>query len=237
MNRKVKRYDPINSDGTCGMCIEDADYGAYVEYEDFTALEAECDSLWSTYVALVDKLGIDTEKAKTADGKPSDVIVSYVDALRGEVERLTGELGTVKKVAYGNLDLLEENKQLRAQLARQQVPEGWRDAFMKMRNVAAGYSNYCEESASTRRLDREFESADELFCSISALAAPAPVQHPDDAAVDRFAKVMKAKLAKSRAKGRAGKIMGVGECCIGYKPISLDEVVERLKNKPNLEHH
>ena len=45
MNRKVKRYDPISSDGTCGMCIEDADYGAYVEYEDFAAIEAECDAL------------------------------------------------------------------------------------------------------------------------------------------------------------------------------------------------
>ena len=41
MNRKVKRYDPISSDGTCGMCIEDADYGAYVEYSDYAALEAE----------------------------------------------------------------------------------------------------------------------------------------------------------------------------------------------------
>ena len=88
MNRKVKRYDPINSDGTCGMCIEDADYGAYVEYEDYAAIETECNALWSTYVALVDKLGIDTEKAKTADGKPSDVIVSYVDALRAEVAEL-----------------------------------------------------------------------------------------------------------------------------------------------------
>lgn len=91
MNRKVKRYDPISSDGTCGMCIEDADFGAYVEYEDFAALEAECDSLWSTYVALVDKLDIDTEKAKTAYGKPSDVIVSYVDKLRAENDRLRAE--------------------------------------------------------------------------------------------------------------------------------------------------
>ena len=41
MNRKVKRYDPINSDGTCGMCVEDADYGAYVEFADYAALEAE----------------------------------------------------------------------------------------------------------------------------------------------------------------------------------------------------
>ena len=37
----VKRYDPINKDGTCGVCIEDADYGAYVEYADYAALEAE----------------------------------------------------------------------------------------------------------------------------------------------------------------------------------------------------
>jgi hypothetical protein len=35
-----------------------------------------------------------------------------------------------------------------------------REAFIKMRNVAAGYSNHCEESASTRRLDREFEAAE-----------------------------------------------------------------------------
>lgn len=45
MNRKVKRYDPISSDGTCGMCIEDADFGAYVEYEDYAALEAENERL------------------------------------------------------------------------------------------------------------------------------------------------------------------------------------------------
>lgn len=88
---EVKRYDPINSDGTCGTCVEDPDYGAYVEFSDYAALEAECDSLWSTYVALVDKLGIDTEKAKTAYGKPSDVIVSYVDKLRAENDRLRAE--------------------------------------------------------------------------------------------------------------------------------------------------
>lgn len=41
MSNEVKRYDPINSDGTCGMCIEDADYGAYVEYADYATLEAE----------------------------------------------------------------------------------------------------------------------------------------------------------------------------------------------------
>src|SRR5690554_6241206 len=33
---------------------------------------------------------------------------------------------------------------------------------------------------------------------------PQPAQHPDDAAVDRFAEAMKAKLAKKRAEGRGG---------------------------------
>lgn len=48
---------------------------------------------------------------------------------------------------------------------------------------------------------------------------------------------MSASGATPHHPRRPGKIMDVGACCIGYKPISLDEVVERLKNKPNLEHH
>ncbi|GEM_PF-1021857 len=43
----------------------------------------------------------------------------------------------------------------------------------------------------------------ELQDSAAPIAQTAP-QHPDDAAVDRFAAAMKAKLAKSRAKGRGG---------------------------------
>lgn len=35
-----------------------------------------------------------------------------------------------------------------------------------------------------------------------AVAVAGPEQHPDDAAVDAFAEVMKAKLAKARAMGR-----------------------------------
>ena len=64
----VKRYDPINSDGTCGTCVEDPGYGAYVEFADYAALEAE--------------------------------------------------LATVKKVAYGNMELLDENRNLQAELAK-----------------------------------------------------------------------------------------------------------------------
>ena len=80
---------------------------------DSAALEAECDSLWSTYVALVDKLGIDTEKAKTADGKPSDVIVSYVDALRAE----NAELRELSQSCYLEIaELRAENERLRKAL-------------------------------------------------------------------------------------------------------------------------
>ena len=124
MNRKVKRYDPISSDGTCGMCIEDADFGAYVEYEDYVAIETECDSLWSTYVALVDKLGIDTEKAKTADGKPSDVIVSYVDALRAEVQRLRDALEEIADPIKFMRARLEDGEQLNGVYAIQMAESG-----------------------------------------------------------------------------------------------------------------
>lgn len=44
-----------------------------------------------------------------------------------------------------------------------------------------------------------------LTAALEGQAAALPAdQHPDDAAVDRFAAVMKAKLAEARAKGRGG---------------------------------
>lgn len=62
--------------------------------------------------------------------------------------------------------ITEEIDQLRAEV------EALRKAFMRMRNVAAGYSNYCEfDSANTRRLEREFEATDELFRSSAAMTA------------------------------------------------------------------
>lgn len=39
-------------------------------------------------------------------------------ALREQIEQLEAELATVKKVAYGNIELLEENQNLKAELAR-----------------------------------------------------------------------------------------------------------------------
>ena len=41
---EIKRYEPINIDGTCGICAEDAD-GAYVDYRDFAALNDELAAL------------------------------------------------------------------------------------------------------------------------------------------------------------------------------------------------
>ena len=36
----------------------------------------------------------------------------------------------------------------------------WETLYRRMRNVAAGYSNCCEETGTTRRLDREYEQID-----------------------------------------------------------------------------
>lgn len=51
-------------------------------------------------------------------------------------------------------------------------------------------------------------AADSCVFTVPLYAAPAPVaspeQHPDDVAVDMFAKAMKGKLAQARAKGRSG---------------------------------
>ena len=43
-----------------------------------------------------------------------------------------------------------------------------------------------------------------IFDIDAALSGKLPAQHPDDAAVDRFAKAMKAKMAAAREKGRGG---------------------------------
>ena len=81
MNRKVKRYDPINSDGTCGMCVEDADYGAYVEYADYAALEAENARLQSAFDELAERYG----KLQTGEDSLLARVVTERDALRAEL--------------------------------------------------------------------------------------------------------------------------------------------------------
>lgn len=68
------------------------------------------------------------------------------------------------------------------------MPKGWREktstelrrlhemnhqlikAYLKMRNSAAGYSLYCEDSATTRRCEREYKEAEDLYRNIGVKA-------------------------------------------------------------------
>jgi hypothetical protein len=87
------------------------------------------------------------------------------DRVRDEMGELWKQLDKFRSQSHG-ITALAEIERLRAEV------DSLRKAFMKMRNVAAGYSNCCEfDSANTRRLEREFEAADELFLSVNALAA------------------------------------------------------------------
>lgn len=61
-------------------------------------------------------------------------------------------------------------------------------------------NNHCPEGLSDE-ISEYLPHGTKLYAAPIAQIAP---QHPDDAAVDRFAAAMKAKLAKSRAKGRGG---------------------------------
>jgi hypothetical protein len=51
------------------------------------------------------------------------------------------------------------------------APTDWQLLYRQMRNVAAGYSNHCEESGSTRRFEREFEA---IEADARALVASPP---------------------------------------------------------------
>lgn len=103
-------------------------------------------------------------------GQLVDRLRTALSAVTAERDSLDAECG---RLLEGNVQDAEtifvleaERDQLRAEV------EGLREAFMKMRNVAAGYSNCCEfDSANTRRLEREFEAADELSRSSGAMAA------------------------------------------------------------------
>lgn len=53
---------------------------------------------------------------------------------------------------------------LKAALANER--ERYKKAFQKMRNVAAVYSNHCEDNGSTRRLEREFTEAEKIFSTL-----------------------------------------------------------------------
>ena len=48
--------------------------------------------------------------------------------------------------------------------------EALRKAYRKMRNAAAGYSNYCDDSASVRRCERDMDEAESMYRAAIAKA-------------------------------------------------------------------
>lgn len=56
----------------------------------------------------------------------------------------------------------------------------WMSLYYRMKNCAAGYSNFCDESGSTRKLEREFEQIDSDARSLKS-SPPVAVQEEGDA--------------------------------------------------------
>ena len=100
--REVKRYDPINNDGTCGMCVEDADYGAYVEYADYAALEAKCANLENSLLAITARHFAESWKKRTSDAELEQYLSAGIAQLEAECERLRMQLAACGVVALAN---------------------------------------------------------------------------------------------------------------------------------------
>ena len=105
-----------------------------------------------------------------------------------------------QKFDFQNIDHLTLEAQGETRMGEPHIAQGqqveWRKTAVMLEQANAGLA----------------QLNGKLRAELSALKAqqvgqesePAPKQHPDDAAVDRFAAAMKAKLARSREKGRHG---------------------------------
>lgn len=51
--------------------------------------------------------------------------------------------------------------------------QDWESLYRRMRNCAAGYSNFCEENGSTRRLEKEYEAIENDARSLKATGSAA----------------------------------------------------------------
>jgi len=92
MSTEVKRYDPINSDGTCGMCVEDADYGTYVEYTDYAAIEAEYERLKNSLLEITARRFAESWKKRTSDAELEQYLSAGIAQLEAERDTLRAEL-------------------------------------------------------------------------------------------------------------------------------------------------
>ena len=131
MNCKVKRYDPINSDGTCGMCVEDADYGAYVEFADYAALEAENAKLRAEVERL--KAQLAEEIQRRFDGNEISS-----NEHREEVQRLQAQLAQQQRVPDGwKLVPVEPTPEMVIAAEEAHMPFGDMDIALRMAMLAA----------------------------------------------------------------------------------------------------
>ena len=55
-------------------------------------LERENESLWQTHINVANELGVDTEKARNTDGKPSAVYLTYIQKLKQELDELAAHV-------------------------------------------------------------------------------------------------------------------------------------------------
>lgn len=109
MSREVTRYDPINSDGTCGECVEDADYGAYVEYADYAALAAELDRLLEGRVLDAETISTLEQELKQS----RDAYQNIIDQTT-PLEPVPGDPRWSKRIELD--EVIAERDQLRAEL-------------------------------------------------------------------------------------------------------------------------
>lgn len=83
-----------------------------------------------------------------------------------------------------------------------QVPQGWKLAPCEPTREMLDKAR--ENLVRDGQIDPMLKSAYAAMLAATPKLVTAQAQHPDDAAVDRFADAMKAKLAAARSKGRGG---------------------------------
>jgi hypothetical protein len=86
-----------------------------------------------------------------------------------EALRLANELGGVSDPLAD--EAAAELRRLHAENERlHEMNQELIKAYNKMRNSAAGYGNYCEDSAGTRRCERDYLAAEDMFRAAIAKA-------------------------------------------------------------------
>ena len=80
-----RHIDAMTGEGLHGK----SDIAAELGYRDMQiqALQADNERMWTTFVKVAEYLGIDAEKARHADGKPSDIYLQHINKLKADAVR------------------------------------------------------------------------------------------------------------------------------------------------------